>query len=336
MKNNWRGIIGIILGVALLGWVLRDVSPSVVWHDLSHANWWLLGLATLCSTLIFPLRARRWQTILDPIYPKLALGPLWRSTAIGMMINNVVPARAGEVARAYALTRETPVPFSASIASLAVDRVFDAIVLLLLAFLAVLSPSFPPDVRMAGQSVTHWAIGGTILVALLMAALYALVFFPTQLIRLFELFARKLSPTIEEKGRVVLITFSQGLSVLRSPAHFVAVFLWTVAHWLLNAFGWWIGMWAVGISVPFSATLLLQALVALGVAVPAAPGFFGIFEKVAVLGLAIYAVPKSLATSWAIGFHILSFLPITLIGAYYFTKLGLNLREIQSEPQTSS
>lgn len=95
-------------------------------------------------------------------------------------------------------------------------------------------------------------------------------------------------------------------------------------------------MLAVGISVPFSAALLLQAMVALGVAVPAAPGFFGIFEKIAVLGLAIYMVPAALATSWAIGFHILSFLPITLIGAFYFTRLGLNLREIQSQQPTAA
>ena len=70
-------------------------------------------------------------------------------------------------------------------------------------------------------------MAGTVLVALLLAVLYSLVFFPTQLIRLFELFARKLSPTIEEKGRAALVTFSQGLSVLRSPVHFAAVFIWT-------------------------------------------------------------------------------------------------------------
>ena len=336
VKNNLRAILGIVLSVGLLWWVLREVSIRTVWQELAHANWWLLILGTICSTLIFPLRARRWQTILDPIYPKLPLGALWRSTALGMMINNVVPARAGEVARAYALTKETPVVFSASVASLAVDRVFDAIVLLLLAFLAVLSPSFPQGGRVMGQSVTEWAIGGTILVSCLIAVLYSLVFFPAQLIRLFELFARRLSPTIENKGKAVLATFSQGLSVLRSPGHFVAVFFWTVAHWLLNAFAWWLGMVAFGISVPFSAPLLLQALVALGVAVPAAPGYFGIYEKVAIIGLAIYVVPKELATSWAIGFHILTFIPITLIGAFYFSRLGLKLREIQEQPQSAS
>lgn len=335
MKKHFRAILGIALSVILLWWVLRDVSPSQVIHELGRANPWLFAIATICSTLIFPLRARRWRTILDPIYPKLPFGPLWRSTAIGMMVNNVVPARAGEVARAFALTRETDVPFSTSIASLAVDRVFDAIVLLFLAFLAVFDPSFPHGVRIGGQSVESWAIGGTTLVALLVVFLYALVFFPAQLIRLFELFARKLSPKIEERGRAALLTFSKGLSVLRSPTHFAAVFMWTVAHWLLNAFGWWLAMKAVGIHVPFSATLLLQALVALGVAVPAAPGFFGVFEKIAVLGLGIYAVAPDLATSWAIGFHILSFLPITIIGATYATRLGLDLKQLQTQPAES-
>lgn len=336
MKKHLRAILGFIISIALLWWVLRDVSPSEVWHELSRANPWLMALGALLATLIFPLRARRWQTILDPIYPKVPFGPLWRSTASGMMINNVVPARAGEVARAYALTRETDVPFSASIASLAVDRVFDAIILLLLAFTSLLDPNFPHGVRIAGQSVTQWAIGGSFLVGLLLAALYALVFFPNQLIRLFELFARRVSPTLEEKGRSALVAFSQGLSVLKSPGHFAAVFAWTVVHWLCNALGWWVSMIGVGIHVPFSATLLLQALVALGVAVPAAPGFFGLFEKVAVMGLAIYGVSQAMATSWAIGFHILSFIPITLIGGYYFLRLGLNLKEIQSQQEVTA
>lgn len=334
MMRHLRTVIGVALSVALLWWVLRDVSPALVWHELTRSNPWLFAVATVCATLIFPLRARRWRTILDPVAPRLPFGPLWRATAIGMMANNVIPARAGELARAYALTRETSVSLSTSIASLAVDRVFDAIILLLLAFLSVLDPAFPTGVRVGGESVAHWAVGGVALVALLLGALYSLVFFPAQLIRLFELTARRVSPKLEERGRIALRTFSEGLSVLRSPLHFAAVFGWTLAHWLLNALAWWIGMAAVGISVPFSATLLLQALVALGVAVPAAPGFFGVFEKIAVLGLAIYLVPAPLATSWAIGFHILSFIPITVIGAYYFTRLGLHMRDFQSVEAT--
>ncbi len=335
MKKHFRAILGIVLSVALLWWTLHGVSLSRVVDELSRANPWLFAIATVFATLTFPLRARRWRTILDPIYPKLPFDPLWRATAIGMMVNNVVPARAGEVARAYVLTRETQVPFATSVASLAVDRVFDAIVLLTLAFASLLDPSFPRGVRLGGQSVESWAIGGSVLVGILIALLYALVFFPAQLIRIFEIFARKLSPKIEARGRAALETFAQGLSVLRSPGHVLAVFLWTVIHWLCNAISWWLSMRAVGIQVPFSATLLLQALVAMGVAVPSSPGYFGIFETVGVLGLAIYGVPAALATSWALGFHILSFIPITLIGVYYSTRLGFKLKDLQAQPDTA-
>ena len=331
-------MLGVVLSGALLWWAFHSVqNPAQVITVLAHSDPWRFAVATLFATLIFPLRARRWRTILDPVFPRLPFGPLWRSTAVGMMINNTVPARAGEVARAYALTRETPVPFSTSIASLAVDRVFDAIVLLALAAAALLDPAFPAGAQIMGRPVAHIAVAGSFTVLLLLVALYALVFFPDQLIRLFELFARRLSPTIEAKGSAALRTFSHGLSVLRSPGHFVAVFCWTAAHWLVNALGWWIAMKAVGIVVPFSAALLVQTLVALGVAVPSTPGFVGVFEAAAVAGLhAVYNVPESLALSWALGFHVLSFIPITLIGIYYFLRMGLNIGEIRAQQTATS
>jgi uncharacterized membrane protein YbhN (UPF0104 family) len=61
---------------------------------------------------------------------------------------------------------------------------------------------------------------------------------------------------------------------------------------------------------------------------PSAPGFFGIFELFAKAGLTIYGVPDDLAVAWAISFHFLSFIPITVIGAWYFVRLGLHMREI--------
>ena len=48
----------------------------------------LLALSVLVVTCTVPLRARRWRTILDPIVPDLPFGPLWRATAIGVMLNN--------------------------------------------------------------------------------------------------------------------------------------------------------------------------------------------------------------------------------------------------------
>ncbi len=314
----------------LIYWTLRGISPTEVAQRLSDADPLLFLGSIVCATAIFGLRARRWQTILEPVAPRVSMGPLWRATAIGMMVNNVVPARAGEIARAYALTREAPVPFPTALASLVVDRLFDAIVLLLLAAAALLDPALSTSEMLAGRPLSSFATGGGILVAILLFSLYGLVFFPSRLLKLFELFARRISPQAEERGREMLETFIRGLSVLRSPGRFVAVFGWTLAHWLLNALGFWLAFRAVGITAPMSAALLLQAFIALGTAVPALPGFFGVFEYMSVQGLAVYGVSQQHAATWAIGFHLLSFIPITLIGAYYFARLGVRLRDLRS------
>jgi len=328
LRPGWRAALGALLSVALIYWTLRGISAADVASRLSHANLWLFAAATFCATAIFALRARRWRTILEPVAGKLGFGPLWRATAIGMMVNNVVPARAGEIARAFALTRETSVPFATSLASLAVDRLFDAIVLLLLAASALFDPSLSNETLM-GRPLSSFATSAGTVVLILLAVLYALVFLPNQLLRLFELFARRVSPTVEERGRRMLQTFFQGLSVLRSPRRFAAVFGWTVAHWMLNGVGFWLSFRAVGINAPFSAALFLQAFIALGTAVPALPGFFGVFEYMSVEGLAIYGITREQAATWAIGYHLFSFIPITLIGAYYFTRLGVTLRDLQ-------
>jgi len=336
LKLSWRSAVGIALSVALLVWTLRGVSLVAVWHELEGSNLPLFIASAIAATLIFPLRAYRWRIILQPISRDVPLGPLWRSLAVGAMVNNLIPARAGEIARAYALTRETTVSFASALASLAVDRLFDMLVLLGLGAAALLDPSFPRGARVAGQTLGHLAQGSIVIVVLLVVSLYLLAFFPSQLVRAFEIFARRVSPAVEERGKNALHRFSGGLSVLKSPGHFLAVLAWAIAHWLMNALAFWFGFKAVGLNLPFSAALFLQMLIAVGVALPSAPGFFGVFEKFATVGLAIYGVQATQATTWAIGFHILSFIPITVIGIYYFSRLGLSFSELRAQAETSA
>ncbi len=325
MRGGWRAALGIAVSAGFLVWALRGVEWTEVRHALAAANVPLLALSALVATLTFPLRARRWRTILAPVVENIPFGPLWRATAIGMMLNNVLPARAGEVARAYVLNREVPaVPFATAFASLAVDRVFDAVVLLSLLVVALFDPRFPAT-GASTLPVGNWAGLGTLLVAGLFACLYAIVFFPGRLIGWFELFARRVAPRIEARGRDALLAFASGLGVLRSPRRFAAVLAWTFIHWLVNALAFFMAFKAVGVAAPFTAALLLQGIIGIAVAIPAAPGFFGVFEYAGVKGLAIYGVSQSTAVVWAIGFHVFAFVPITVIGALYFARLGIRL-----------
>jgi uncharacterized protein (TIRG00374 family) len=331
MKFGWRGVLGVAISALCLYFAFRGFHWTEAIQQARRANYWLLLLAIIAATTMFPLRARRWRTILDPVAPRLPFGPLWRSTAIGVMMSNVLPARAGELARPYALSREIPtVPFSMSLASVAVDRVFDAIVVLLLLAVSMVAPSFPSGVRIFNQPVAHLARAFAVPPVVLLIGLYALVFFPDRLISIYEMFARRLSPKLEKKGSELLRKFADGLSVLKNPRHFVAVFLWTLLHWLVQPLAFWLGFRAFGIDVPIAATLFVQGIIVIAVALPSTPGFVGLFEGAAVASLAVYGVNQTAAGTWALVFHLGSYVPITVMGAYYFLRAGLSLGEIGS------
>ena len=333
MKLGWKGALGILLSAVFLYFAFRNVHWADAWRAARQANYGLLLLAVIAATGMFPLRAMRWRTILDPVAPKLPFGPLWRAIAMGQMVTNVVPGRFGEIVRPYALTREVgrdKVPFAMSLASIAVDRVFDAIVVLLLLGISMLSPGLPSSLTIMGHTVTLTQMVRYLGLApiVLLLLLYALVFFPERLIKLFEVFARPVSRALEEKGSQMLRRFADGLSVLRNPGHFIAVFLWTLAHWLIQPLAFWIAMQAFGISVPIQATLFVQGAIVVGVALVPSPGFFGVFEAAGAAALAAYGVDSTLGSTWALVFHVATFVPITLVGAYYFARTGLTLGEI--------
>lgn len=329
---RWRGALGIALSVILLAWTLRGVAIAAVWRELGAADGWLLLASAAVATLSYPIRARRWQAIVEPAADaEIAFGPLWRATAIGMMANNIAPARAGELARAYVLSREVPsIPFSAAFASLAVDRLFDALVLVLLLVAAMFSPGFPTGRRVAGQPVERFAVVGLVGAAALSALLYAVVFFPKALVGIWLRGSRRVAPRFAEPGAATLRAFASGLAVLRRPSRFAAVLTWSIIHWVWNAGGMWLAFHAVGIDAPFSAALFLQTVICIGVAAPSAPGFFGVFEFFAKAGLAVYGVAATLAVTWAVGYHLLSFVPIVVIGLSYSARLGVRLAALDA------
>lgn len=329
MKIDWKSALGIVLSAVLLWWTLRGVSLAEVWEVMQNANWLLLALSTVVATCIFPLRARRWRTILEPVAGVIPFGPLWRSTAIGMMMNNVFPLRAGEFARAFALTREVPrVRMTTALGSLAVDRIFDAMVLLAFMFGAMLDHSFPDGVTLAGRSMAQVATAGIALVLTVLAVAYAVVLQHDRVLAVVRSMTRRIAPRLEDKVVEFVEHGLGGLAVLKDSRRFLAVLWWALAHWLVHALGLYIGFVAVGIDVPFTAALFLQGVLGIGVAVPSSPGFFGVFELAATIGLAVYGVPASLAVSFALVYHLLTFIPITVMGGVYFTRVGLSIKAV--------
>jgi len=207
--------------------------------------------------------------------------------------------------------------------------------------LAALRATPPAELQQAtdyahvlNRSMAWYAARGVVLIVGLTVAMYLVVLFPARVLSLYETVARRLAPKLEERGRVAVASIIHGLSILRTPGRFAAVFGWTVAHWLCNALAFWIAFRAFDIAAPFSAALFLQGIVAIGVAAPQMPGFFGVFEYFGQVGLGLYGVPSDTAVAWAITYHALTYVPITLLGAWYFMRAGLSLGDLGGAQRT--
>jgi hypothetical protein len=328
MKLGVRSALGLLLSAFLLWWVMKDTSPRAIWDLLSHSNFALWIGCMVAATAIFPLRARRWAALLEPVAGRLPFAPLWQSTAVGMMVNNVLPLRAGEFARAFALSRAEPrVRFTAAFASLAIDRLFDGMVVLALMLVATLDPAFPSGRMIGDHPLAFYLKSAAVFLGAVLLVLVAIVLVPHRIFGAVDAVTRRVAPRFEPRLRALMDGFATGLDVLRKPRLLAEVFLWTLAHWLCNAFAFWLGFRALGLTAPFTAAFLLQGLIAIGVAAPAAPGYFGLFEFFGKAGLALYGIGDAQALGWVLGFHILSYIPITIMGAWYLTRLHLHFRD---------
>jgi glycosyltransferase 2 family protein len=310
--------IGIAISVGLLLWALRGVSGAEVLRHIRGAHPGPLAAAVVVATLAFPLRLVRWRLLLQNErghpYP---LAPLWHAIALGFTANNLLPLRAGELVRSYAAARLTGARFSTVFSSVAVERIFDALTIAALLTLALLSSDLPSGVTVGGQSVAHLARVGAIagIVGLVVATLVV-----TAPLAAERVVRRLLSPRLADRLINLIEGVRQGLLVMRTPKRLAAVVFWSVVLWLVNALGFYIGFAAFDIPVSYLGALLLQGLLILGISLPSTPGFFGPFEAVIVAVLALYGVPNSVAFSYAIAFHITSFIPITLLGLWSLAR----------------
>src|SRR5205807_877451 len=105
-----------------------------------------------------------------------------------------------------------------------------------------------------------------------------------------------------------------GLEVLKSPARFAAVFAWSLLQWLVNAAAFAVCFRAFGLAVPHEGALLLQGIIGFGVALPASPGFVGVFEAATRVTLAIYGIDATRAVSYALASRASSGVALTVHG----------------------
>ncbi len=318
------GVTGVCLWLAL-----RDVPLGEVAHIIAGTNWPVLLLLGVPSQIgAMYVRALRWRHLTDVIQP-IPVFPLFRATSIGFMANNLLPGRAGEVVRAWVLSRETGASGAGILGTVVLERVIDSVTFLALAAVVL----WFGGTRALGGGVMVGA-AASLLVALILpvGVLVWLRISPDKaLATMHRVLSIFLPARLSERVEGLLSRFAEGLSSLRGGSHLFWVILHSVVLWgVISVVPFYAGVLALGIDLgsvtrTLAAAYVTLAAVGLAVALPAAPGFFGTYHLACKEALSIFGVPDSRAFAMAVLVHATFWITVTALGLVLlpFGRAGL-------------
>jgi uncharacterized membrane protein YbhN (UPF0104 family) len=126
----------------------------------------------------------------------------------------------------------------------------------------------------------------------------------------------------------MLERFIEGLGLFRDFGKLLVVFALSFAMFLCFACALGISLWSLGIDLPWYAGLIMLVITAIGIMVPAAPGYIGTLNIACTAGLALFGVGKNLSVPFSWFYFFSQWLPITAVGLVLLNREGLSLRSL--------
>lgn len=340
MFKSKQFIIGLVISLVFLVWALSQEDLGRVGSTILSMNWVVLIPALALYFVGVWIRAIRWRILLRPLRPQLTLARTFDVVVIGYMANNLLPARIGELVRAYVLGQRENVRKTSALATIVVERIFDGLVMIGFVAAALLFVIlFNPDILGTGSGHTLGTLIRDYSLVIVIGAVAFLVFLASfiavatsqqRVERLVAFGLRLLPGRLHDRANKLALAFIDGLGSLRSPRSLFSVFGLSVAAWLFE-FGMYyvIGNLGFNLNVPFYAYLMATGLVNLSTLLPQAPGYLGIFDAVG-KGVLVggFGVASNAAISYVLLLHAALLLPVTILGVVLLARESLSWREL--------
>jgi hypothetical protein len=286
-------------------WLVSDFDWPSVLNAVRRADyrWALVGVGAIVLTAW--TRTRRWQVLLGPA--QVPFFPTLTALLIGQVANLVLPLRGGDVTRAMLIGPEREVSASMALGTVALEKVWDLVWLLLSGLLLLVVMPLP-----GWFARSTWGTGLTLVIGipLLWAALRWRA-------TLFRWVGRLLAALPSGWDRAVLPRLrhlADGLASIRRADTSLRAFVWSGLTWGLGALANWTVLTAFDLRSAAAALLLLVALM-VGNSVVPTPVRLGVFEGITVVVLALFDVPRDAALAAGLVLHVVVMGPPLVIAA---------------------
>jgi len=322
-------LVGIVLAGAGLWIFFKNVNGHTLVNQLTRTNPLVIIACAVLSVGSIWIRSIRARLLL-PHCNKSQQKMLFPIIMIGFMINNILPARMGEAARAMLMWKRNGYSGAISVGSLVLERILDSIVFLSCFFVPVffVHSLSSNSINASARSVTLYSL----------ATLFCAIFFATILfLVLYSRFPQAIKKWGTKIGTFLPKKISQKIGAIASEL--MSNLDWTFSFWRVA--GVIVLSYAIVLCYAMITILLVneasfgvlhglfaQAFAAFGAAIPLAPGYVGTLHAVYFQGLALCGIEHEKAGAVTILFHAIPYITITAAGLYFFFKANITFKDI--------
>lgn len=331
--KSLRFWIGIVISLVCLYFAFQGIQLAKLLEALRDFNYIWLIPASLIFLVSYLARVFRWQLLFAP--HQVRWHNVFHTLNIGYFLSNLLPARLGDLVRAYLIGELEGASKARALSTVVVERLSDGLAaVLLLAITALFVPNIPDIAKQGALSVAIVGVAGILF----------LVLISFQKERGLALL-RRLTPPISvlHSPRLwgALESLIDGFAILRSPRPLIGVAGWALFAWITGGILYWIIMIGInlqtnGTLLPIQAAFLVMTITSLAVVVPSSPGYVGVFHFGAQITLnTVFGVDKSAALSYAFVIHAFTYIWLILLGIYSMWYTGLTYQRLQQIQVTS-
>jgi glycosyltransferase 2 family protein len=309
-------IVTNIISIGCLIWSLRGVRLGALLDDLATMNWWWVALAVVADIAVYCWHAWRWSLLLHPIEP-VSFWHTVRAIYVGLFANEVLPFRAGEVLRCYLISRWTALPFSVSLSSALIERLFDGIWLCLCLMVTLRLVRQPGHMRLLVGS--EYLLASLVLVGVGLLGV--------------AMFRRHHAQAMLDGGswKRHLRVLIDDLSLIGHSKYLYLAFVQSLPYLLLQVIPIYASFRGYGFDdLALVDAFALMVILRLGSVVPQAPGNLGLFQFLAAESLIkIFNVVPDQAHRFAQVLWGIVTLPLLIGGVVALSVTGARIGELR-------
>lgn len=327
--------LGIIVSAVLIIILLNTVDIFRTIKAFALMDMSCIGVILLIFLLSFVIRALRWRILLNK--PDLKLYSLLSSILIGFSLNCILPARAGELYRAYFFGKKENMKKTKVFTSVVLERVFDGIILFLMLCLAIYV--FSPGVlfsQIACYAGTLFL--GCFTIFLIFAKMQEsgnrrekiknflfklLMFLPTSL--------QTGANAQLNKGFSLLNIFFDELKMLNSHLSLFGTVFYSVIVWLAEGLTMFLVIKSFGVEISFLGALLVLSVTAFSTLIPAGPAGIGTYQWGYVAALGVFGVDREIGLAISVMNQLLAIFLVLTAGAIFTWKEHINLEDVRQK-----